>query len=558
MFQGYSMILSLLGVVLFLLGPRALAILWFPIVYLSFGIKVADRLWEWIAWKLQLIAANSATVVLKLVGIDAEVDGSTIVLYQGLTKLGNLNVAEACSGLRMLMAFLALGVAMAFLVERRWWQRLIMCLCTVPIAVGVNVGRVTVLGLLYLVDPEYARGDFHTMIGMFMLVPAALLFLLLGWLLEKIIIEDDTGPSKKAAPLPQLSPTDKLQSLDPRRMPKVILGSTFVGISLMLMMGAAFGGVLMWLRPDIVSEWVTLPTNLLWVLPVLAAVLFIGAWVLVGWWAKRPIPNRSMVGIGVCVGILVTTLLGQNTVLALTKSVLIKEAVPLRTFLYMLPSQIGLWEMVRDDEMTEEILDVLGTRDYVSRVYVNKAMPKNQPGSIIQFHVAYYTGTADTVPHVPDRCYVAGGAERVGLAVEPLDLDASTYMPEGTGYLSETLLKPGTAYIPVAEFDATRFTYAQAQANVRRLSNVFYFFAVNGKYLPTPEHVRLHGFDPRDKYSYYCKIEVGVPGLDDPEEAREIAEAFLRKMLPEVMACLPDWRDVKAGNYPNDDSSEGS
>jgi len=162
------------------------------------------------------------------------------------------------------------------------------------------------------------------------------------------------------------------------------------------------------------------------------------------------------------------------------------------------------------------------------------------------------------VPHVPDRCYVAGGAERVGLAVEPLDLDATTYAPEGAGYLSETLLDPGSAYLPTAQFDATRFTYAQGQANARRLSNVFYFFAVNGKYLPTPEHVRIHGFDPRDKYSYYCKIEVGVPGLDNPEEARAIAEEFLRKMLPEVMACLPDWREVKAGNYPNDNSPGGS
>ena len=557
MIQGYSMIICALGVVLFLLGPRALAILWFPVVYIGFGIKVSDRIWTDIAAHLQFIAANSATIVLNLVGIGAEVEGNTISLYDGFTKIGDLNVAEACSGLRMLMAFLALGVAMAFLVERRWWQRLIMCLFTVPIAVAVNVGRVTILGMLYLVDPEMATGQFHTMIGMFMLIPAALLFLLLGWVLDKIIIEDGTG-TKAAPPTPQLTATDKLQSLDPRRTPKVTIGSTLVGISLMLLMGVAYAAGLAWMRPDLLLEWESLPQGVMLAMPVLAVGLFLAAWGVVWWWAKRPIPNRSMVGLGVCVGIFLTTLLGQNAVLAMTKAVLIKEAVPLRTHLFLLPDQVGLWEMVYDEKMTDEILEVLGTRDYVSRAYINKGAPKNSPESVLQFHVAYYTGTADTVPHVPETCYVAGGLEYVGLTVEPMNLDASTYTPEGEGYLSETLLEPGTAYLPHAEFDVTRFTFARTDGGARRLSNVFYFFVVNGKYLPTPDHVRLQGFDPRDKHSYYCKVEVGLPHMEDVEQAREIAEGFLRKMLPEVMACLPDWREVKAGTYPTEDTPGGS
>ena len=55
----------------------------------------------------------------------------------------DLNIADACSGLRMLTIFLALAVAMVFLVERPWWDKLIILLSAVPIALIVNIIRIT-------------------------------------------------------------------------------------------------------------------------------------------------------------------------------------------------------------------------------------------------------------------------------------------------------------------------------------------------------------------------------------------------------------------------------
>ena len=72
--------------------------------------------------------------------------------------------------------------------------------------------------------------------------------------------------------------------------------------------------------------------------------------------------------------------------------------------------------------------------------------------------------------------------------------------------------------------------------------------AANGKFLSTPEAVRLQGFDPRDRYSYYCKIEVGLMGIGDPERAVEQASLFLSAVMPEIMACLPDWDRVSSGS----------
>jgi len=195
MFQGYTMIVEILGLVLLMLGPKVLKLTAFPVAYLVFGIKFSSRVWNVIAWRMQLIAAKSAVVLMTLFGVDAEVKGSTIELWRGAEYLGALNVAEACSGLRMLIAFSALGVAIVYLVPRPWWARLTLLVLTVPIAIAVNVLRVTITGFLHLVNPELSAGDFHTLIGMLMVFPAVALFLLVGWVLDHLFVaeEDDAA-----------------------------------------------------------------------------------------------------------------------------------------------------------------------------------------------------------------------------------------------------------------------------------------------------------------------------------------------------------------------------
>ncbi|NJL31260.1 MAG: exosortase/archaeosortase family protein [Phycisphaerales bacterium] len=197
MLQGYSMILALFGLLLFALGPAPMSVLWFAVLYLSLAVKVAPRWWDMLAWNLRQVAAMLSAHSINLVGaplgLQAELKGSTIELMEGFRKIEPaMEVEDACSGLRMLMAFIALGVAMAFLGRRLWWQRTIMVAMCVPIAVIVNVGRILVLAFVKVYgNPEMAQGDFHLLIGMFMLVPAAGLFWLLGWVLDKMVVYDD-------------------------------------------------------------------------------------------------------------------------------------------------------------------------------------------------------------------------------------------------------------------------------------------------------------------------------------------------------------------------------
>jgi exosortase len=198
MAKGYSMILALGGLIWFLCGAKVARLMWFPVAYLAFAVKISDRIWGDIAFRLKHIAAELATVATNVLGaplgIEADVRGNTIDVYKdNLFIEPPLNVADACAGLRMLATFIALGVAVAYLSDRPWWSRLTLVLLTVPIAVMINAGRVTALGLIHPYNQELTHGEFHKLIGILMLIPALGLFMLVGWVLGKLVITEEPG-----------------------------------------------------------------------------------------------------------------------------------------------------------------------------------------------------------------------------------------------------------------------------------------------------------------------------------------------------------------------------
>jgi exosortase len=162
-----------------------------------FGQTVTDRILNVVTFKLQDISARGADVVLNLIGIDTDRAGNTLTVWRdGVPH--PLNVAEACSGMRMLLAFLALGVAIAYTGLKRPWQRVALVLLGVPVAVAVNVLRVTSLGILSLFDVEMAAGEFHHLVGLVWLLPALFIFLGILWILRRLVIEEPSGPGATA------------------------------------------------------------------------------------------------------------------------------------------------------------------------------------------------------------------------------------------------------------------------------------------------------------------------------------------------------------------------
>ena len=150
-----------------------------------------------VLWRLQTIASVCSTFVLQTLGVAAFREGNLISVPGSA-----LNIADACSGLRMLTIFGALAVAMVFLIERPWWDKFVILLSALPIALVVNIIRITVTGLLYVVvgpDNHIAQKIGHDWAGYFMM-PLAMGFL---WaelqILERVTIPVDAAQIRPIA-----------------------------------------------------------------------------------------------------------------------------------------------------------------------------------------------------------------------------------------------------------------------------------------------------------------------------------------------------------------------
>ena len=134
---------------------------------------------------LQKLAAIASTWVLQLLGAPALRDGNRIMIDQL-----PLEVADACSGLRMSTIFGAMSVAMAILIIRPWWDRVTILLSAIPIALVTNVIRITLTALLFMAfpDSELVHQLVHDWAGLAMMPIAMGLLWIELQLLEKITV----------------------------------------------------------------------------------------------------------------------------------------------------------------------------------------------------------------------------------------------------------------------------------------------------------------------------------------------------------------------------------
>jgi len=190
-----------LAILLAALGVRwratgVIALMWLPILFLVFALPIPNIIYTRIAVPLQNIAASGSVLILKLFDVTVNSTASNLELISQDKVLRELTVAEACSGMRLLMAFLALGVAMAYLDYKPIWERVVLVLAAVPIAVFCNVIRVTITCWMYYIDrPAFGQKFMHTFTGILMLVPAFLMLWALAWLLRHLFVEADEAPA---------------------------------------------------------------------------------------------------------------------------------------------------------------------------------------------------------------------------------------------------------------------------------------------------------------------------------------------------------------------------
>ena len=183
-----SFVPAVMGVFLLVGGWKTIRWAGPAIAFLIFMFPLPGFLDSRLLGPLQKVATLSSTYLLQTMGIPSYSEGNRIVI--GEVELG---VVEACSGLRMLTIFAALAVAITLVTERPLWERVVIILSAVPIALASNIIRITVTALLYLtVGPDLVERVFHDLDGLFM-VPLALGLLYIEFQILSNLVIDDTA-----------------------------------------------------------------------------------------------------------------------------------------------------------------------------------------------------------------------------------------------------------------------------------------------------------------------------------------------------------------------------
>jgi exosortase/archaeosortase family protein len=377
--------------------------------------------------------------------------------------------------MRSLILFLAAGLAVAFLSARPMWQKITLSLAAIPIAVGSNVMRIVGEGLLdRYVSQRLSEGFYHAFVGIVLLVPGLLMFAVVGWILDRIVVRDKRVPGRNGQIAKEAVAKD----------PSSVTASH----------GRSVGGM-----------YVTVVS----VLAVAAGVFSVTASVLQLHFQKVPV--------------------------ALVK--------PLGD----VPAELGRWRQVSVDRpIPADIQATLGTDHYIFRDYVDEslagrqavndarshpeteqamvaALAALQPAAFVHASVTYYTGQVDSVSHVPEVCYVAGGISSAAHS------EQARWIVAG---------RPLDVRLVRVDSDPSR-----GSSGARYVA---YCFRVNGRDESENWKVRRSLMNVFERQAYYAKIEVMTP-VADPKQAERVLNDFLSSAMPEIEKCLPSGASSEAG-----------
>lgn len=244
----------------------------------------------------------------------------------------------------------------------------------------------------------------------------------------------------------------------------------------------------------------------------------------------------------------------------LTKKPIYAEGnLQLHTLPRQVPATSPRWVQIgQDSQLSAEGIEELGTANSVSRQYVRVDELTGEavePRKVVDVHLAYYTGIIDTVPHVPERCLVAGGMTQLSasrLVDVPLELsklikDEDASDPElGEVWTARSSIEFQRYRLPYdvenLQLYATPFTGPGG-----RTVYAGYFFVANGTAVPQADRVRTQAFRLQADYAYYCKVQFTSVTVESVEELGELAGEFLDDFFPDIMRRLPDWVEVQRG-----------
>ena len=138
--SGFSIFFLALGFTLFLFGEKIFKAILFPILLLIFMFPLPEAVISLFSFPLKIFAAKAGVWAVSIFGIPVHLEGFNIFI-----PAGHLLVGNPCSGLRSLIAFLAIGSIFAYITTISIGKKFFLFLVTIPIAIFSNIIRIPIL-----------------------------------------------------------------------------------------------------------------------------------------------------------------------------------------------------------------------------------------------------------------------------------------------------------------------------------------------------------------------------------------------------------------------------
>ncbi len=191
--ERYSLVLAVAALVLLVAGTAVFWRVKWILLFLFLMVPLPGRIHNMISGPLQGFASTGSVFVLEAFGVRVSQQGNVVTLDQRIP----MGVAEACSGLRMLTAFIIVAVFVAYMVKRPRWQKVVLVISSIPVAVLCNILRIVATAVLFLhASSDVAEKFFHDFAGLVMMPAAVMLMFGQLWIMAMLTVPDEKPPQK--------------------------------------------------------------------------------------------------------------------------------------------------------------------------------------------------------------------------------------------------------------------------------------------------------------------------------------------------------------------------
>lgn len=179
-FISLSLYVTIVGVLIYLYGIKPIRLLFTPLLLLLILIPVPDQLYIKLTFPLQLKVSQFSELIVGMFGVPILREGNVMN-----TPGKSFEVVEACSGMRSIITLVTLSLIMGYFMLIKKFSKIFLLLTSFPIAIIVNIFRVSSMILLYhFFRLDLSEGFLHTLTGLFVFAFALVLLLLVHKILE--------------------------------------------------------------------------------------------------------------------------------------------------------------------------------------------------------------------------------------------------------------------------------------------------------------------------------------------------------------------------------------